>query len=223
MVDFFLHPENVFFVIALGLMVIIGLLEFATTILGFGLSGLIDSATPDLEIDVDMDVDLDVDIGPDIDAEAESRSEILKTEAAAKRYAAEAEGERARNEAENILDQAAKDLRFRLALVENLDRIIRESVKPMERIDGIKIINVGGLGGSHGTGQEVLPGSGDGNLADQVVNSALRYRGQAPLVDALMKEIGLSGSDINGLTDAIKTGGGGQTDGEGNPSGEEKP
>ncbi|MDK4579477.1 flotillin domain-containing protein, partial [Kingella kingae] len=34
----------------------------------------------------------------------------------------------------------------------------------------------------------------------QMVNSALRYRSQAPLVDNLLKEIGLNGSDINGLT-----------------------
>ncbi|MFP4031978.1 MAG: hypothetical protein ACLFTV_10485 [Desulfococcaceae bacterium] len=33
-----------------------------------------------------------------------------------------------------------------------------------------------------------------------MVNSALRYRGQAPLVDALLKELGLgSGSDLGGL------------------------
>ena len=31
-------------------------------------------------------------------------------------------------------------------------------------------------------------------------NSALRYRAQAPLVDGLLKELGLSGGDINGLT-----------------------
>jgi hypothetical protein len=42
------------------------------------------------------------------------------------------------------------------------------------------------------------------NLADQLVNSALRYRGQAPLVEAILKEIGITGGDINGLTAAIK-------------------
>jgi hypothetical protein len=43
-----------------------------------------------------------------------------------------------------------------------------------------------------------------GNLADQIVNSALRYRGQAPLLDAILKEIGISGGDIHGLTTPIK-------------------
>jgi len=37
-----------------------------------------------------------------------------------------------------------------------------------------------------------------------VVNRALRYRGQAPLIDSLMAEIGLSGGDINGLTNMVQ-------------------
>ncbi|MFX8813070.1 flotillin domain-containing protein, partial [Acinetobacter baumannii] len=90
-------------------------------------------------------------------------------------------------------------------LVENLPAIIRESVKPMEKIEGIKILHVEGLpgfsdaaaGGSGGTGSGGA-GSGDGtatregNLAEQVVSSALRYRSQAPFVDQLLGEIGLS-------------------------------
>ena len=31
------------------------------------------------------------------------------------------------------------------------------------------------------------------NLADQMTNSALRYRAQAPLVDSLMNELGIKG------------------------------
>uniref|UniRef100_UPI00398A496F flotillin domain-containing protein n=1 Tax=Neisseria wadsworthii TaxID=607711 RepID=UPI00398A496F len=42
-----------------------------------------------------------------------------------------------------------------------------------------------------------------GNLADEMVNSALRYRSQAPLVDDLLKELGLNGGDINGLTQGL--------------------
>ena len=32
------------------------------------------------------------------------------------------------------------------------------------------------------------------------MNSALRYRAQAPVLDALLKEIGLTGGDLNSLT-----------------------
>ncbi len=42
-------------------------------------------------------------------------------------------------------------------------------------------------------------GAGSGNLADQLVNSALRYCGQAPLVDSWLAEIGLNGGDIHGF------------------------
>ena len=37
----------------------------------------------------------------------------------------------------------------------------------------------------------------DGNLADQVVSSALRYRSQAPFVDQLLGEIGLNPDSIH--------------------------
>jgi uncharacterized membrane protein YqiK len=139
-----------------------------------------------------------------IGANAEASAEIARANAAERRYAVDAEGKRALHEAENILDAAIIQMRIKLATIENLDRIIRESVKPMEAIDNIKIIHVDGLtgaGGGHGgNGNGGAPGSGGGNLADQVVNSALRYRGQAPLVDALLKDIGLDGTSLNGLT-----------------------
>ena len=63
--------------------------------------------------------------------------------------------------------------------------------------------------------------AGGGNLADQMVNSALRYRAQSPLVDSLLGEIGLEGSDINGLTSALDvstTNGSGAANGTGTTS-----
>ena len=45
--------------------------------------------------------------------------------------------------------------------------------------------------------------AGNAALFEQVVNSALRYRAQAPLVDGLLKELGLSGGGINGLTQGL--------------------
>lgn len=95
-------------------------------------------------------------------------------------------------------------MQIRMALIEHLPGIIRESVKPMERIDGIKIIQVDGLTGGNHRGAE--PAGGGANLADQLVNSALRYRAQAPLVDSLLAELGLKTDSINGLTTtAVRT------------------
>lgn len=123
------------------------------------------------------------------------------------RLAVEADGKRALNEAENLRSDASRRSALHQRLVENLPDIIRESVKPMERIEGIKILHVEGLpglashvGGGGGEGGGTA-GKGsdprDGNLAEEVVSSALRYRAQAPFVDTLLGEIGMSGRDIH--------------------------
>jgi len=75
----------------------------------------------------------------------------------------------------------------------------------MENIDSIKIVQVEGLNGGGGAAGVGGGGSQEGNLSDQVVSSALRYRAQAPLVDQLLSEVGLSGADLNGLTGALRT------------------
>jgi uncharacterized membrane protein YqiK len=121
------------------------------------------------------------------------------------RYRVEAAGKEKLNAAENMRSDASRKSGLHKALVENLPAIIRESVKPMEKIEGIKILHVDGLPGlsgnmSHGSGDgSAADGTGprDGNLAEQVVSSALRYRSQAPFVDQLLGEIGMSGDSIH--------------------------
>ncbi len=61
------------------------------------------------------------------------------------RSAVEAEAKRAINEAENLRSDASRRSALHQKLVEILPSIIRESVKPMERIEGIKILHVEGL------------------------------------------------------------------------------
>src|SRR5262245_44527441 len=98
------------------------------------------------------------------------------------------------NKAHNLLTPEARQSAMRRQLIDKLEGIIRESVKPMERIEGIKVLHVEGFGGGQGGG-----GSGNGNggnIADSVVNSALRFRAQAPLVDQLLREIGIQGGDV---------------------------
>jgi hypothetical protein len=72
-------------------------------------------------------------------------------------------------------------------------------VKPMERIEGIRVLHVEGLGGGTGGGGQ---GNG-GNVADTVVNSALRFRAQAPLIDQLLREIGVQGGDVGQAAKAL--------------------
>ena len=138
-------------------------------------------------------------------AKGEADAKILLAQAQEKQYHVDAEGTRAVNEANNILSSEQVEMQIRLALLKYLPEIIRESVKPMENIDDIKILQVNGLGGLSGSTASVDGGEqGQVALSDQVVNSALRYRSQAPLIDSLMNELGIQGGDINGLTQSLK-------------------
>jgi uncharacterized membrane protein YqiK len=128
-------------------------------------------------------------------AEADADAEKIRALAARIRAEAEAEATRLMNEAQNVLSPEARASALRLKLVEKAEAIIREAVRPMERIEGIKILHVDGLAGGGGSGGD----SGGGGFADSVVNSALRFRAQAPIVDQLLREIGLDGGDIQRL------------------------
>lgn len=139
-----------------------------------------------------------------LEAQGEAEAEKLRAEAAAVRFEVEAAGQRAINEAANILSSDQISLQTKLALLKVLPEVIRESAKPMEAIDSIKIVQVDGLtnggraandGGTGGSGG----GSGSGNLASDAVVAALAYRAQAPVLDGLMKELGLDGSSLSGL------------------------
>lgn len=144
-------------------------------------------------------------------AEGEADAEKLRVAAAELRYAVEAVGRQALNEAENRLSSEIVEMKIRIATIEHLKDIIHESVKPIENIDGIKIVQVGGLtGNGNDTGDGQSP-AGNKSLADQVVGSALQYRSQAPLIDALMKEVGLSGGDLEGLSAAVQQHTGGKS------------
>jgi uncharacterized membrane protein YqiK len=137
-------------------------------------------------------------------ARGDADAERLRAEAAAKRYEVEAEGRRRMHEADNLLSAEQIAMQIKLALLKYLPEIIRESVKPMEQIEGIKIIQVDGLtGASNGHGGNGAAAH-SGSMADQLVSSALRYRAQSPLVDSLLKEIGMDGGALNGLTEPLR-------------------
>lgn len=138
-----------------------------------------------------------------IEAAGQAEATRLRAEADSRRFEVEAEGNRAINEAANILSPEQIAMQIRVELLKILPDVIRESVKPMEQIDGIKIVHVDGLNGGVAPSGDGA-GNGNPNLADQVVNSALRYRGQAPLIDSLLSEIGMNSADINGLSQMVK-------------------
>ncbi|MCB1619799.1 MAG: band 7 protein [Thiothrix sp.] len=141
-------------------------------------------------------------------AEANAEVERLAARAAELRYQVEAAGKSALNEASNLLSNEQISMQVKMEIVRQLPQVIRESVRPLENIDGIKIMHLEGLGGL-GAGGSSRAGSGSsgrdgggggGSLSDQVVDSALRYRAQVPLIDALLQEVDLKGDSAEGLT-----------------------
>ena len=83
-------------------------------------------------------------------AEGEADADKIRALAAKIRYEIEAVGTRQMNEAQNILTPDSRAAAIRMKLVDKLDAIIRESVKPMEKIETIKILQVDGLWGGPG-------------------------------------------------------------------------
>jgi uncharacterized membrane protein YqiK len=151
-----------------------------------------------------------------IEASKNAEREKLAAMAAKIRYEVEASGKKALNEAENLRSDASRRSALRLKLAEKIEGIIREWVKPMQNIDSIKVVDVNGLpgfsqGGSSsgdGTGSEGSSASygGDskkGSLADNVVNSALRYRAQQPFLDSLLKEVGMSPGEASNIRNIL--------------------
>ena len=135
-------------------------------------------------------------------AQADADLDALKRAGLDQRNDIEARGRRALNEAENLMTPEAMQLRARLAAIDRIEAVVRESVKPLEHISDIKILHVDGLGAGNapaaaadGTGGAGGPGQ---SLSDQVMSSALKYRLQAPLVDALMESAGIRSADVVG-------------------------
>ncbi len=140
---------------------------------------------------------------------AENRALALIVEADARKAAAlaEAEGIAAINDAKNRLGAAQIDLAVRLQLIASLPAIIEKASKPLEKIDSIRLFQVNGMpvGGGAGSGSSGgvgTSGSG-GTLPEQVVNSALQYQVAKPIVDAIMKDAGLSNPSLTGIAQSI--------------------
>jgi uncharacterized membrane protein YqiK len=136
---------------------------------------------------------------------AANRAEAVKVKAEADRvaYEVEAKGKQLINEAINVLSSDQINLQIKLALIQALPSIIEKSVEPMKQIDGIKIVQVDGLtrGNAATNG---MAGGGNGSLAEQAVSAALAYRAQSPIIDGLLKELGMTGASLGGLTQAAQ-------------------
>ncbi len=142
-------------------------------------------------------------------ANAEAEAVKIKATADEERYKVEAEGNEKLNSAENVLSDEIIKMRIQLETIRQAAAIIEASVKPIEAISDMKVINVGGLndfvGGGNGAGNGMATGGGaNGNMADQLINSLLKYRGLAPIVDNILHEVGIEPGSLKGLTKSLE-------------------
>lgn len=132
-------------------------------------------------------------------AEAEKRRDELHAEATLAIGVAEADALRQRNDAENSITETAANLRLRLSLVAEVRGIIEAAVRPMEKIDSIRIVDLDGFApGGNGGGAGVANGGSGGTTTERIVDAALTHRLNAPIIDQILSEVGVVGG-LSGL------------------------
>ena len=137
------------------------------------------------------------------EAQAEADALNIRAEAKKNDMLAEAEGKRAIVEADNALSVDQIRMKVDLARIETMPSIISEMVKPAEKIDSIKIHQVGGIGGANGGSTA----SGDKPVVNQALDSIMGMAVQMPALKKLGEELGLSmengvGGIVNGALDS---------------------
>lgn len=138
-------------------------------------------------------------------ADAQAKAKERAVEADAKRYTVEAEGQRALNEAANLQSPEQVALLVRTKLIEQMPAILAQMVKPIEKIDSIRVVQMGGVGGQGGFNGEGGTHA-TGNLPTDLTNSMLNYRLQLPVVEELGRELGIDlNQGLNGIVNAAGT------------------
>ncbi|MDZ4776848.1 MAG: flotillin domain-containing protein [Alphaproteobacteria bacterium] len=135
-------------------------------------------------------------------ANADADAAKIRAEAQARTYAVEADGQRALNESRNVLSQAMIDLEVMRERLKIIPAALAETVKPLEKIGEVKIIDMGGMGRVGGGAAE---GTG---TSDGLLGALLAYRAQAPMIDKLLAEAGFANA-ANPLQSLLNTASGG--------------
>lgn len=141
-----------------------------------------------------------------LEAQGEADAITLRAEADKTRLLAEAEGNERLNAAANSLQPEQVAYRRDIALFDKLPAIIEAAGKPLERIEGIRIAEISGLGGNGGNGlvsEGGATGQGGMGLGDEITRAALRYQTASPLVKEMLGSVGIDGSSIGSMTNVV--------------------
>ena len=126
---------------------------------------------------------------------AQNQALAVTTRATAnlRNYEAEAEGQKRINEARNSLSSALIDFDLTKERLHTIPQALSETVRPLEKIGDVKIIDLGGgLSGRAGGGNGIATGPVGGPM-DGLLGSLLAYRANAPVIDKLLAEAGFDG------------------------------
>ena len=136
-----------------------------------------------------------------VEAEGERDAAVARADGTRAQGLADAEALAKKNEAQNSLSPEVVAQQVKLALIERMPELIAAAVAPLQKIESIRIAAVNGLGGSGGNGQgDGAQSSNNGGMADQVVQAALAYQYQKPVIDGLLAEVGLKpGTSLDSL------------------------
>lgn len=115
-------------------------------------------------------------------AKAESEAVQLRSNAERERLVAEASGRQAQIDAENKQSEAVLRARVEMHKIDKLPEIATQMMKPVEKIESIRINHIGGLGNG---------GVSDGSQFGQALDSILGMSVQLPFMKKLGDEIGL--------------------------------
>ncbi|WP_164660950.1 flotillin domain-containing protein [Tropicibacter sp. Alg240-R139] len=134
------------------------------------------------------------------EAQAEADALNIRAEAKKNDMLAEAEGKRAIVEAENVLSAELIGMKIDMARVEAMPGIVAEMVKPAEKIDSIKIHQVGGIGAPMATGGS----GGEKPVVNQALDSIMGMAVQMPALKRLGEELGMSMENgVSGVTNGV--------------------
>ena len=139
-------------------------------------------------------------------AKAEAEATCARADAERTRMLAESEGSRALISAENSLSEPVLHMKLEKYRLDRIPEIVSQMMKPVEKIDSIRIHQVSGFGDSRGGGGSVGNiDSGNGKApVTQVMDSILGMALQLPALKSIGDQIGVDFSSAVDVSPAKK-------------------
>ena len=124
-------------------------------------------------------------------AKAEAEATFTKAEAERVRMVAESEGSRALIAAENSLSAPLLQMKLEKYRLDRLPEIVSQMMKPVEKIDSIRIHHVSGFGATAGGAVPAGEGGNGKPPVTQVMDSILGMALQLPALKSIGEQIGV--------------------------------